>query len=179
MGYQEDRMKLHLGCGDNYIVGWVNVDLAGEVDLHSDLRKPLPFLDQSVDFVFNEHLIEHLTYDDGLNLIKECFRVLKPEGVFRISTPDLDFLIECYQRNRIGEYADMGWNPETSCKFINEGMKLWGHQFIYNFKELIASLVKTGFSAIEIKDWRVSTHKELENLERRPYHQEIILEATK
>ncbi len=172
-------MRLHLGCGDNYIAGWVNIDIAGKVDLLADLRNPLPFMGQSISFIFSEHFIEHLTYDEGLNFLAECYRVLKPEGVVRISTPSLDYLIECYERRKIWIFSDMGWTPQSPCKFINEGMRLWGHLFVYDFEELVNSFQKTGFCKISSRDWRESKYKELENLERRPPHKEIILEATK
>ncbi len=145
----------------------------------SGLRKPLPFPDQSVDFIFTEAFMEHLTCNDGINLLTECYRVLKPEGVIRVSTPDLDYLIECYEQNRFSEFANVGWFPQSPCKFINEGMRLWGHLFIYDFNELISSFQKAGFFKISSKEWRKSNYKELENLESRPYHKELIVEATK
>ena len=78
-------MKIHLGCGTNYIDGWVNVDLDSVLaDVHLDLRNPLPYADTSVDFIFNEHFIEHITRDEALGFLKECRRVLKPGGVFVI-----------------------------------------------------------------------------------------------
>lgn len=172
-------MKLHLGCGNNYIAGWVNIDISGKVDMYADLRKPLPFPDQSVDFIFTEAVMEHFNYLDGLKLLIECHRVLKPEGVIRVSTPDLDFLIECYEQGRIKEFADVGWISESPCKFINEGLRLWGHQFVYDHDELVSSFNKAGFSKVSFTKWRESNYKELQNLESRPYHRELLVEAIK
>ena len=91
-------MKLHLGCGTNRIEGWLNVDIdSPQADLHVDLRQPLPYADAAVAFIFNEHFLEHITRDEGLTFLRECRRVLKPSGVFRVSTPDLRWLIAQYQ----------------------------------------------------------------------------------
>ena len=59
-------MKLHLGCGTNYIQGWVNVDLDSPVaDRQLDLRNPLPYSNGSTAFIFNEHFIEHISEEDA------------------------------------------------------------------------------------------------------------------
>lgn len=38
----------------------------------------LPFVDESFDAVFMSHLLHHV--DEPLNVIKECYRILKPNG---------------------------------------------------------------------------------------------------
>ena len=69
--------KLHLGCGPLALPGWVNIDNQRYpgVDKVRDVRKGLPYKD--VSFVFAEHFIEHLAYDDALKLMRESRRVLR------------------------------------------------------------------------------------------------------
>jgi predicted SAM-dependent methyltransferase len=50
----------------------------------------LPFDDATFDFVFSEHFLHHLFFDDALALLRECARVLKPRGVMRTVVPDAD-----------------------------------------------------------------------------------------
>lgn len=50
----------------------------------------LPFEDASMDFIFSEHFFEHLFYDESIALLKECRRILKPNGVIRTVVPDAD-----------------------------------------------------------------------------------------
>ena len=75
-------MKLHLGCGKVFLDGWENHD--SDVDI----CKPLPFVNDSVDFIFTEHVIEHITPSDGWRFFVECKRVLRVGGVIRTAFPD-------------------------------------------------------------------------------------------
>ena len=171
-------MKLHLGCGANYIPGWLNIDLdSPTADRHADLRRPLPFSDDTVDLIFNEHFVEHITRDEGAAFFKECRRVLQHGGVLRVSTPDLRWLVGQYISGRLDEWTDVGWMPDTPCRLMNEGMRLWGHQFLYDKQELKAALHLAGFSNIREQLHRESSYPELARLECRPWHRELIMEA--
>jgi Methyltransferase domain len=71
-------LKLHLGCGWIHKEGWVNLDLfATRADIAWDLRLGLPLPDNSVDAIFHEHLLEHLSLRDGFAVTRECHRVLR------------------------------------------------------------------------------------------------------
>lgn len=171
-------MKVHLGCGSNYIEGWINVDLdSSKADVQADLRFPLPYKDACVDYIFNEHFIEHINREDGRKFLAECFRVLKPGGVLRVSTPDLKWLVAQYIGGKLDEWSDVGWIPRTSCELINEGMRSWGHLYLYDATELILAMQSVGFTAIAQAFHRESSVPELCNLECRPWHRELILEA--
>lgn len=171
-------MKIHLGCGTNYIDDWINIDFDSVVaDVHLDLRNPLPYADGSVNLIFNEHFIEHITRDEALRFLKECRRVLKPGGVFRVSTPDLKWVVAQYVSGKLDEWNDVGWVPQSSCRLLNEGMRLWGHQFVYDEPELMAILQEAGFSHLIKVGHSESAHPELKGLECRPWHRELIVEA--
>lgn len=171
-------MKIHLGCGSNYLEGWQNVDLDSPLaDVKADLRSRLQYADASVDLIFNEHFIEHITRDEGVQFLKECYRVLKPGGVIRISTPDLRWLVAQYISDKLDEWKDVEWLPLTSCQLMNEGMRSWGHQFVYDRSELIDVLRLSGFTKVIQVSHLDSTVPELRGLECRPWHQELIFEA--
>jgi len=174
-------VKLNLGCGPNYLKNWVNIDIRTDVkaDKYLDLTKTLPFPDNSVQFIYNEHFIEHITYDQSVSFLKECYRVLKPTGVLRISTPNLEWVIEKYLEGKLDEWANVRWNPKSKCKMMNEVMRRWGHQFLYDTSELKDILYSVGFSNLTSSQWRKSLHPELNMMETRPYHKEIIIEASK
>ena len=50
----------------------------------------LEFEDNTFDFIFSEHFFEHLFLDESVELLEECYRILKPHGVIRIVVPDAD-----------------------------------------------------------------------------------------
>jgi SAM-dependent methyltransferase len=63
-----------------------------------DLRKGIPFEDDTFDVVYSSHFIEHIERDSVANFIAECFRVLKHGGIIRIVVPNLLTIIESYLR---------------------------------------------------------------------------------
>ncbi len=92
---------LNLGCGNYIHPQWVNIDFyktAKEVIPHN-LLKGIPFSDSSFDVVYHSHLLEHFTKQKGKEFIKECYRVLKPEGIIRIVVPDLETIAKEYLKN--------------------------------------------------------------------------------
>lgn len=89
-------MKLNLGCGKDYKEGYVNIDFADfssdltpiKVDLNIDMRKGLPFDNNSVEEVIFYECLEHFNRFDGLEILKEIYRVLKPSCVLHLSVPN-------------------------------------------------------------------------------------------
>lgn len=171
--------RLHLGCGTNVMPGWVNVDdLEAPGVVSWDLRKPLPLADGSIEYIFAEHFIEHILVAEAEALLRVCRRLLKPGGVLRLSTPDLRWLIWKYLTRGLKEWRDVGWLPGTPCGLLNEGMRSWGHHYLYDKAELAGLIERAGFPKPVSVRWRKSKHHALHNLECRPYHRELIFEAT-
>jgi SAM-dependent methyltransferase len=82
-------LKLNIGCGPNRKQGWINIDLSTEAELSLDMRERIPFDDGSAMIIYSEHFFEHLDYPkDAKHFLRECFRVLEPNGVFRVGVPD-------------------------------------------------------------------------------------------
>ena len=72
---------------------------ADECDVrYHDVREPLPFADQTFDAAYALHIVEHLTPAEAASLVTELYRVLKPGGIVRISTPDLEDICRSYLR---------------------------------------------------------------------------------
>lgn len=156
--------KLHIGCGSRPLNGWLNSNFYPRSlkILHLDATQTFPFKDHSFDYIFSEHMIEHITYPQGEAMLKECFRVLKPGGKIRLSTPDFQFLVDLYQAELSPhQSAYKKWmiewmnsrSPneapfEGGVFIINNFMKDWGHQFIYDEKTLRFALQQAGFSEI-------------------------------
>lgn len=175
-------MKLNLGCGDVPLEGWVNIDLESDkADLKHDLTRPLPYEDGSVDFVYSEHFIEHLTAEEGLSLLKECRRVLKPGGVLRVATPDLGYVMLRYflfwkRQSWLKKYGYQ-W-IKTKAEMINISFREWGHQYLYNREELRRRLTEAGFVKVYRKKRGRSKYPELRGRETRK-ESNLVMEAVK
>ncbi len=91
---------LNLGCGNRYVesAAWLNVDFAVRHPgvLAIDLRKKLPFSENSFDLVYHSHVLEHFTCPEAKKLLGECYRVLKPGGIIRVVVPDLENITREY-----------------------------------------------------------------------------------
>jgi predicted SAM-dependent methyltransferase len=94
-------MKLHLGCGDIIIPGFVNVDIINGpgVDVVDDVRTLFKFESDSVDVIYACHVLEHFGHDEILPILRRWWGVLKLGGELRVSVPDLDRIVEIYYHN--------------------------------------------------------------------------------
>lgn len=175
---------LHLGCEDHRIEGWINVDIVrtGAVDVQADLSRPLPFPDGAMDFIHSEDLLEHLEPDAGRTLLVECFRVLRPGGVMRLLTPDLEHLVTdvyLYPRARHLAWSDAYLGAPTPCEALNAHCRMGGeHRFIYDFGHLARALESIGFR-VRRTAWNRSRHPCLRYLDLRDFGLNLFLEATK
>ena len=86
--------KLHLGCYEELLDGWLNTDRAprlAEVML-VDAARPLPFPNDTFVYVYSEYMLGSLALRSVPAMLRECFRVLAPGGKLRIVTTDMVFL---------------------------------------------------------------------------------------
>lgn len=60
------------------------------------LDEPLPFDDELFDAIYSFHVIEHLRPRPNEHLMHDMYRLLKPGGIYRVATPDLEFLATEY-----------------------------------------------------------------------------------
>ena len=89
---------LNLGCGDHYHHSWTNIDIVStnENVIACDLTKGIPFSDNSFDVVYHSHVLEHIPKIQAESFLKECYRVLRPEGILRVAIPDLEQIARIY-----------------------------------------------------------------------------------
>jgi predicted SAM-dependent methyltransferase len=155
--------KLHVGCGDQALEGWINVDLAPypAVDVVQDVTKGLPFADCS--FIFAEHFVEHLSLPDARKFLGHCRRALADGGVLRLTTPNLDWVWATQYHP--GEWKGAHEAVED-CLRLNRSFYGWGHRFLYNSDTLVRVLKAAGFAAVESRVRGESGHPELKGLER-------------
>jgi polyisoprenoid-binding protein YceI len=134
-------LLLHVGCGDQRLEGWVNIDRQDlpAVDLVADVTIGLPF--EGAAAVFAEHFLEHLPLDQALAFLLECQRVLAPGGRLRLSTPNLDWTLAA---EYVHGQAFSG--PAAAALRLNRGFYGWSHRFLWNGPLLAAALDAAGFT---------------------------------
>ena len=150
--------KLHIGCGRNYLDGWFNTDLRPNARRTGlNVTKRFPFPDNTFDYIFSEHMIEHVPYAMGRVMLAECLRVLQPGGTVRIVTPDLKFLIGLYQNDNKINRDYINWSsklflgdsaPAVATSVINNFYRDWDHKYIYDVPVMKDAMTKTGFTSI-------------------------------
>lgn len=179
-------MNLHIGCGPCYFENWINIEIDPnyKCDLIHDMTQPFPYESNSVDFIYSEHTIEHITVEDAVKFFKEVYRILKPGGVIRTATFDMDVFLQHHQPESIDWKEAAHWNEvglgfiETRMESLNIAMRWWGHQYVYNVEEMIRRLREAGFSNVYSSQFNKSNYLELCNREYRP-ESDLIIEAVK
>lgn len=152
--------KLHIGAGPNQLREWLNTDLTPRTEnaIFLDATEPFPFQNATFDYIYTEHLIEHISYSEGQEMLKECFRILKPGGKLRIATPDFDVFmgLGCEGKNeeqaRYIEWYRQKYLQQLDVRpdiyIINSIFHNWGHQFVYDKDSLERSMTKAGFKKV-------------------------------
>ena len=81
-------LRLNLGCCDNLVEGYCNVDRMEPADVVTDLEKDWPWLTGSVEMIVATDIFEHLS--DKIHTMNEAWRVLQPGGVLQLLVPTTD-----------------------------------------------------------------------------------------
>ena len=172
----KNNLKLHIGCGEAIIDGWINIDcypplgnFEAEV-LTIDLRSPLIFSDNSVQSILSEHFLEHMNFEDVRNqFIPKVKRVLQDGGVIRFSVPDGEFFINEYlaSKNSLNDpLYIINRGMQTDMMKLNEMARDVGHQYLYDFETMKMILEEAGFSNVKKKSFNSTDYVLFKGLDR-------------
>lgn len=176
--------KMQIGCGSNILEGWLNTDLNySDTVAFLDAGEKFPIESDKFDFIYSEHLFEHLKVEQQLNMLKESYRILKNGGIMRIATPSIEFLFNLYANPNILENKQyVNWavenipnlkivnnlnisDEEHYVYVINNFFKASGHQMIHNYDSISKLALQCGYSQIkqcEVSESEVSFLKNIE-----------------
>jgi predicted SAM-dependent methyltransferase len=180
---QQD-LHVNLGCGYQPMKDWINVDQArgSEIQVVWDLRRGLPFRDESCSAIFSEHVIEHIPKEDAARLIGECYRVLASGGVLRLSTPDAERYLRSYAGDQeFLRNPSFGETAGTPMDRINQMMREHGqHLWVYDTESLTLALEGAGFTRIVEQEFGQSLHASMRGIDSEPRaFESLYLEAVK
>ena len=136
-------------------VGFVCEDWrTGRYILRQDAGHRWPFEDDSFEAVYSEHMFEHILPMDGSTFLREMYRVLKPGGVLRVTTPDLEKYLMGYVHRKTdpfladhaARFPPMGklGPPYTAATVVNNIFRNYEHRWVYDFEEFAAVAVHAG-----------------------------------
>lgn len=106
----------NIGAGKFNHPCWTNIDYDSEWyagnrshtlnGIQYDLLslEPLPIEDGIAEAVYTSHTVEHITNSAAQNMFNEAYRILKPNGVFRVTTPNIDLEYRAYIDNDINYF---------------------------------------------------------------------------
>ena len=145
-------MKLNLGCGNKKLPGFVNVDIRPEVepDLVDDIQTLNTMEKGSVDLIYCCHALEHFPREQSLGILCRWYEILKPQGILRISVPDMEAVFAHYfYWKDIRDLKGFIWGGQKdSNDFHKDG---WDETF------LTIALTSTGFVNVHKWDWKTTS----------------------
>ena len=151
-------MKLHLGCGKRHIPGFVHIDAVDYPHVaHVATIDNLGFIgDDSVDLIYNCHVLEHFRRRDVKRVLVEWLRVLKPGGTLRLSVPDFAKLCEVYQRSGNLELV-------IGPIFGRQDYLYNIHYNMFDETSLKRQLIEAGYVNPQRYEWRATEHAHIDD----------------
>lgn len=137
-----------------------------------DLCKPLPFADNSVDAIFSSHVFEHLFMDEVENLIQEIYRCLVPGGVCRVVVPDLEKIIQIFDRQDPRQFVSAMFEVSARRNVKN------AHHSGFTGSLLAKLFREAGFTETSVLSYQVGKCPDVEELDNRP-EESLFFEAVK
>jgi len=155
-------IKLHLGCGNKHLDGYVNIDFYKSeatdqlLDINNidDFYKP-----NSVDVIYMAHVLEHFERAQGNLVIHKLFKILKPSGILRLAVPDWDAVVERYLETK-------NLKELSHILYGNHDRPLGGHFTIWSFDSMEKDLRRVGFRDVWRYDWRLTDHNTIDDFSR-------------
>ncbi len=90
-------MRLHIG-GEEIKEGWkiLNIQKKPGVDFIGDITDLSQFEDESIEEVYASHVLEHVSIINKQKTFNGVHRILKKEGRFYISVPNLESIAQVF-----------------------------------------------------------------------------------
>jgi hypothetical protein len=181
-------LRLEIG-GHHQRDGWVVTNVNAVTRLYLDATKRWPLDDNTVECVFSDNVIEHLTLEAGRAMLREAHRCMKPGGTIRIVTPDLRQHIDMYlsggtalQNEASSHYRELGLIVEHPIDLVRIPIASFGHHqgYLYDFDTLASELEGAGFTAPIHCKLGVSAHDALNGIDIRNHEggAQLAVEAT-
>ncbi len=154
---EKKPLFIEVGAGDKKGgKGWITIDMTKNCDIYWDLRKGMPFPDESISKLYSSHFFEHLSFREGQKFLDECLRVLIPGGNFSICVPNARIYIEAYLNSTLDSNQFFGYKPAynntTKIDYVNFIAYMDGHhKYMFDEENLIHILKLKGFQNVRLR----------------------------
>lgn len=134
-------MKLHVGAGDKYWPGFVNIDAVGQQDIVWDIRD-LRLGPNIASEIHAIHCLEHINRMQADDTIKIWRNALMSNGVLYIELPCLDKILDMMvagEKNQVLTLFGLYGDPRHEDPLMS-------HKWCWSKKEITEFLSNHGFS---------------------------------
>lgn len=101
-----NSLRLNVGSGQRpFSKPWLNVDVQErwKPDVVADGSHMPMFQDGSAELIVLHHVLEHFGCGEGDGMLRECHRILRPDGKLIVTVPDMRILAHGLLAGRITE----------------------------------------------------------------------------
>ena len=189
------------GCGHSAPDGWLNYDASLTLRIErlpilgqlvrknsqrfpanvafGDIVKGLPIPDGSADSVYASHVLEHLSRASMLVALENTYKILRPNGIFRLIVPDLEARARRYladlesarydanDRLLRSSYLGVEAEPKGAMGLASEVLGRNKHLWMWDFPSITAVLTAAGFTSIRRCEMGDSGNPEFGAVEQR------------
>lgn len=144
------NLRVQLGSGHKTLEGWVNIDGNPTVRkaIYYDIRKKLPFQDESVEILFASNVLEHFYPDELEKILLEINRVAAKGSIIRIIVPSLEKSIKAYVNKDSMFFGDYPRSYKSiGGRFTNLIFTDGQHKMTFDFEFISELFIKAGFNA--------------------------------
>jgi predicted SAM-dependent methyltransferase len=155
---KKGNVNLEIGSGPkNGVDNWITLDICDGCDIKYNLLDGIPFPDESVNMIYASHFFEHFYYNDLLNLLLECKRVLKSEGIISICVPDSSIYIRKYlnpDQVKLGPLYEKAVEINAPIDYVNYMAYMNGnHKYMFDQYNMKIILTRIGFRNCDLREF--------------------------
>ena len=149
-------ISLEIGANETSKAGWIATDVTWRCKNYLDVAGSWPIDTNSVDNIFADNVIEHLSLESNQNLFSEAHRVLKTGGSIRLITPNIGELVSRYRsglaknQSLVGELHEEKYLISHDVDLLRFAFQDDGHHegYLWDYNSLRSELARAGFSSV-------------------------------
>lgn len=154
-------MKLHLGCGNKKIKGYINIDTryAPNVDEINNVKYLRNYNKSTVSVIYASHVLEHFSRHEYRSVLERWFELLEDGGILRLAVPNFSAVVEHYLK-----YKDL--NKLMGILYGGQDYAENFHMVIFDFDLLKNELINIGFKSVLPYDHTKTEHSMVDDFSK-------------